>query len=210
MGLGSIRVGDGSVLNRERFIGGVGERIDLTGDIGGSVSAVGVAFSVIAEILAALTSAISQTHIFQISRLKGNAYTTSATSGTTAAAATTSTSTSGSAATGLIPALGLSSADATTLAGLRLASKLDRNLAVEDRLAVEFVDGTLRFGWSGEIDKGVADRAGGARVGRDRGRLAKRTHTHRSDRVTLDPTRSHDLETFEQARYGSISETYTR
>lgn len=55
---------------------------------------------------------------------------------------------------------------------LRLAGKLNRDLAVKDGLAVEIVDGALGLGWGRDIDEGVANWASGARVGRDRSGFA--------------------------------------
>ena len=52
------------------------------------------------------------------------------------------------------------------------AGKLDRDLALEDSLAVELSNGALGLGGSGEGDEGVADRAGCARVGGDGDGLA--------------------------------------
>lgn len=53
--------------------------------------------------------------------------------------------------------------------GLGLASKLDGDLAVENRLSIQLGDGTIGLGRSGEVDEGIANGAGGARVGRDGG-----------------------------------------
>lgn len=47
------------------------------------------------------------------------------------------------------------------------ASKLDRDLALEDGLAVKLSDGALGLGGGGESHEGVADGARGARVGGD-------------------------------------------
>ncbi len=91
---------------------------------------------------------------------------TSATASTTATA--TSTATSGAlrvAATLLaFTALG------TLLGGtsrLRLAGELNRNLAIQDGLAVELIDGTLSLRGRGYVNEGVADWAGRAWVGGD-------------------------------------------
>jgi hypothetical protein len=51
--------------------------------------------------------------------------------------------------------------------GLGGAGQLDRDLAVEDGLAVELGDGTLGLGRGRERNEGVADRARGAGVGGD-------------------------------------------
>jgi len=56
---------------------------------------------------------------------------------------------------------------------LRLASQLDRNLALEDEFAGELGNGLLGFFCSGEVDKGVANGTGGTRVGGDRSGLAR-------------------------------------
>jgi hypothetical protein len=57
---------------------------------------------------------------------------------------------------------------------LRLAGELDRDLAVKNGLAVQLLDGTVGLGGGGNVNKGVADGAGGARVGGDGGGLTVR------------------------------------
>jgi hypothetical protein len=52
-----------------------------------------------------------------------------------------------------------------------LASELDRDLAFEDLLARKLNNSTVGLAGSREIDEGIADRAVGARVLRDRNRL---------------------------------------
>lgn len=52
------------------------------------------------------------------------------------------------------------------------ASKLDRDLALKDGLAVELSDGTLGLGGGGESHEGVADGARSARVSGDGDGLA--------------------------------------
>lgn len=47
---------------------------------------------------------------------------------------------------------------------LGLAGNLDGDLALQDLLAGQLLDGRLRLGSSGKVDEGVADRAVGARV----------------------------------------------
>ena len=92
-----------------------------------------------------------------------------------AASTTTATSaaTSGSSTT---RALGTRAVTVGTLrlltSRLRLAGKLDGNLALKDLLARKLLNSTLGLSRSREINKGVADRAVGARVLRDRDRLA--------------------------------------
>jgi hypothetical protein len=58
--------------------------------------------------------------------------------------------------------------------GFRLASKLNRDLALKNFLARELGDSTLSLGRSGEVDKGVANGAVGAGVLWDRDRLTVR------------------------------------
>ena len=84
----------------------------------------------------------------------------SATSGTTSTTAATATS-------GVAALLALSALGSFGSSRLGLASELHRNLAIEDALAVQLADGTLGFGGGRNIDEGVADGAGGARVGWD-------------------------------------------
>jgi hypothetical protein len=57
------------------------------------------------------------------------------------------------------------------LVRLGLAGELDRDLALKDLLARELGDGAVGLAGSREVDKGVTDRAVGARVLRDRNRL---------------------------------------
>ncbi len=98
----------------------------------------------------------------------------------TAATSTAATATAGATATtgGVAAASTLSTTlDGGTLGllvGLGLASELDRDLALKDLLARELVDGTIGLSGSREVDKGVADRAVGARVLRDRNGLTGR------------------------------------
>lgn len=73
----------------------------------------------------------------------------------------------------MLAAAGTLSAGASTLGvGLGCASKLDRDLALEDGLAVKLSNGAFGFGGRGEGHEGVTDRAGGARVGGDGDGLA--------------------------------------
>jgi hypothetical protein len=67
----------------------------------------------------------------------------------------------------------LSGGTLSLLVRLGLASKLDRDLALKDLLARELSDGTVGLSGSREVDKGVTDRAVGARVLRDRNGLTK-------------------------------------
>ena len=57
---------------------------------------------------------------------------------------------------------------------LRLARKLDGNLAVKDGLSVELRNGALSLGRSREVNKGVTDGTRGAGVDRDRDGFAVR------------------------------------
>jgi len=91
----------------------------------------------------------------------------------TARPATTSTAT---AAGGLTTASALTVLTVGTLSllasSLGLAGKLDGDLALKDLLARELGDGTLGLSRGRQVDKGVADRAVGARVLGDGNRLA--------------------------------------
>ncbi len=94
-----------------------------------------------------------------------------------AAASTTSTARATAAATSTATRrratalLALFSLCCTTLGGcpgrLRLASELDRDLAVEDVLTVQLVDGTFGLRRRGDVDESIAYRAVGAWVGGD-------------------------------------------
>ena len=98
----------------------------------------------------------------------------------TAVTATTSTAATATAgATATTGRVAAASTLSTTLDGgtlgllvrLGLASELDGDLALKDLLARELGNGTVGLGGSREVDKGVADRAVGARVLRDRNGL---------------------------------------
>ena len=89
---------------------------------------------------------------------------------TTTRAATTATTTATTAG-GAAAASGLGSLVAL-LGRFGLAGKLNRNLTVEDGLAVQFTDGTLSLSGGRDVNEGVADRTGGARVGGDGSGLA--------------------------------------
>jgi len=78
----------------------------------------------------------------------------------TATAATTTTAGGATAASGLGSLV-------TLLGRLGLAGELDRNLAVEDGLAVQLADGALGLRGSRDVNEGVANRTSGARVGGD-------------------------------------------
>lgn len=97
-------------------------------------------------------------------------YTTAAANGSATTTPATATAALGWAAT--VRATSLTTACSALTVCLGLACKLDRDLAIEDGLAVEFADGTLGLRWSREIDEGVADGARGSWVDRDRDRLA--------------------------------------
>jgi hypothetical protein len=87
---------------------------------------------------------------------------------TTTASTTTATSAARESALGGLAAGAFATANCATIGScLRLASELDGDLAVEDVLAVQLADGTLGLRWRGEVDKGIADWASGARVDRD-------------------------------------------
>jgi hypothetical protein len=58
------------------------------------------------------------------------------------------------------------------LVRLGLAGKLDGDLTLQNLLARELSDGTLSLAGGRQVDEGVTDRAVGARVLRDRNRLA--------------------------------------
>ena len=90
---------------------------------------------------------------------------TSTATGTTTTALATSALVLGVAATVLaFTALG---ASLGRTSWLRLAGELNGDLAVEDGLAVQLVDGTLGLRRRGDVNEGVADWAGRAWVGGD-------------------------------------------
>lgn len=92
-----------------------------------------------------------------------------ATALTGTAATATTTSTSGGTAASLVGTFGT----ATSALGvsLRSAGQLDGDLALENGLAVELGDGTLRLGRGGESHESISDRARCAGVGGDGDRL---------------------------------------
>jgi hypothetical protein len=98
-----------------------------------------------------------------------------ATTGTTTSTAATATAatTAGSAAAGALRTrtLAVGTLNSLLASRLGLASELNGDLALEDLLAGELLDGTLSLGRSGEVDESVADRAVGARVLWDRNGL---------------------------------------
>jgi hypothetical protein len=100
-----------------------------------------------------------------------------ATTGTTTSTASTATAatTSGSAAAGTFRArtLAVGTLDGLLASGLGLASELNRDLALKDLLAGKLLDGTLSLSGGREVDKGVANRAVGARVLGDRNGLTR-------------------------------------
>ena len=124
---------------RQRFVRSVGERLDLTWNIGRAVSS---DFTLLALLLSATATTSLAT----------------STATTTATAATTS-----------IGALALRNALAVGLGLFRLAGQLNEDSTIEDGLLVELVDSTLGLSWSGDVNKGVSDWASRARVGRNRG-----------------------------------------
>jgi hypothetical protein len=153
VGLASLAGVDSDALlasvGGKSLVGGLGERSDLAGNVGGS--AVGGSLGLGLAVDSALSS------------LTLLATTAASSTATTATAATAGRlASTGSALTTLSGGLG---------SGLGLASKLDGDLAVKDRLSVELLDGAVGLGGSGDVNEGVADRAGGARVGGNRGSL---------------------------------------
>jgi hypothetical protein len=134
----------------DSLVGGLGERKDLAGNVGGG-SAIGGSVSL------AVDGALSSLTLLAATAASSTATTaTTATAGRLAATGSALTTLSG----------GLRS-------GLGLASELDGNLAVKDRLAIQLLDGAVGLGGGGDVNEGVADRAGGARVGGDRGGLTE-------------------------------------
>jgi hypothetical protein len=151
VGLASLAwVGSDAILAcgaGKSLVGGLSKREDLTRDVGGSAISVSLGLAV--------DSTLSTLTLLATTAASG-----------TAATATAATA-SGLAATG---------SALTTLSGglgsrLRLAGKLDGDLAVKDGLAVQLLDGAVGLGRGGNVNEGVADRAGGARVGGYRGGL---------------------------------------
>lgn len=96
---------------------------------------------------------------------------------TTAAASTSTTATAGAATTtsrlaaagAFSTALGVSALSLVVRLGL--ASKLDGDLALKDLLARKLSDSTLRLAGGRQVDKGITNRAVGARVFRDGNRF---------------------------------------
>jgi hypothetical protein len=153
---GTVGVGLASVVNRDtllaggggkRLVGSLSERKDLTGNVGRS--AVGGSLGL------AIDGALSSLTLLA----------------TTAASSTATTTTATTA--GRLAATGrtLTTLSSGLRSGLGLAGELDGNLAVKDGLAVQLLDGAVGLGGGGDVNEGVADRAGGARVGGDRGSL---------------------------------------
>jgi hypothetical protein len=102
-------------------------------------------------------------------------YTTSTTNtATTATSATTAAATATRALATLVTAGTLAATGSTflSLSGLGRASELHRDLAREDLLAGESLDGSGRLGSSGEVNECVSNGAVGAGVHWDRGALA--------------------------------------
>lgn len=93
-------------------------------------------------------------------------YSTSATSSAATTATAASTSASGGSAT-VLAAVALSTAAGALSVSLGSAGQLDRDLAVEDGLAVELSNGALGLGRGRQSNEGVADGTRGARVGGD-------------------------------------------
>jgi len=128
----------------QSLVGGLSKRSSLAGDVGGG--AVGGSL--------ALDSAVGGLTLLA-----------------TAAASSTATTATTAAAGGLAAAGSALTALGDLSSRLRLAGKLDGDLAVEDGLAVQLLDGAIGLGRGGHVNEGVADRASGARVGGDGGGL---------------------------------------
>jgi hypothetical protein len=96
-----------------------------------------------------------------------NTHSTTTTSGTTATATATAAATGRGTAALLSTAGALGTAAGTLGVSLGSAGKLNGDLAVEDGLAIKLSNGTLSLRWCRKGNKGVADGARGARVGRD-------------------------------------------
>jgi len=94
-----------------------------------------------------------------------------AAAGTPATATASPTATAGGVAAASALGTALDVGTLGLLVRLGLASELDRDLALEDLLARELGDSTVGLGGGREVDKGVTDRAVGARVLRDGNRL---------------------------------------
>lgn len=106
---------------------------------------------------------------------RGRTYRATATSEATSTTATAATATAAASGplTALVAARTLTATRAVLgLNGLGLASELDRNLTLKNLLAGQLLDGGVGLVGSSEIHKGIADRAVGAGVYRDRGVLA--------------------------------------
>ena len=88
--------------------------------------------------------------------------TASSATGTTTAAATATARSSATGTLGTRVAVGGTLGLLTS--GLRSASKLDRDLALENVLAGKLSDGTLSLSRGRKVDEGIADRAVGAGV----------------------------------------------
>lgn len=168
LGLAGLRRVDSDAVSASRsgegLVSGVGERDDLARNIGGSVTSSLLAVG--GSFALASTAAASSTTT-----------TTTATATTTGGLATTRST---------LSALG------TLSSGLRLAGKLDGDLAVEDGLAVQLLNGAVGLGGGRDVDKSVADRAGGARVGGDGGGLTARlTCQSRSSKLPIGKVRTY-------------------
>lgn len=101
-----------------------------------------------------------------------NAYSTSAAASTATASTATATTAGGRAATVLGAVGALGSAAGTLGMLLRSAGELDRDLALENGLAIQLLDGALGLRGRRQSHEGVANGAVGARVGGDGDGLA--------------------------------------
>lgn len=102
---------------------------------------------------------------------QGKTYATT-TAETATTATTTTAATAGSPLAALVAAGTLTTTHSTLRLGLRrlrLASNLDRDLALQDLLARQLLDGLLGLMGSGQVDERIANRAVGAGVHRNGG-----------------------------------------
>lgn len=104
----------------------------------------------------------------------GSAATAGTTTATTATATTATATASSTAATALSTGSVAVGSFSLLASGLGLASELDRDLALEDLLAGELLNGALSLGGGREVDEGVANGTVGAGVLGDGDRLAGR------------------------------------
>ena len=107
--------------------------------------------------------------------MPGSTYASTASATSTASTSATATATTRSTAAGALATRSLTVGSLGLLTSrLRLASKLNRDLALEDLLAGELLDGALSLAGGREVDESVADGAVGAGVLGDGNRLTAR------------------------------------